>query len=141
MNSGIEAELPRRHGVVIVLQRGRRFLIGQRALHKPAGGYWTQVSGKVEPGETQRQAVVREAMEELGCVVNPLHKLQELPSANGQFQLHYWRAEIVEGEPRICDDEIRELRWLTVAELRTLSPVFREDLDLFEKLEGAPARG
>lgn len=121
-------------GVVIVLQRETRFLVGQRAAHKPAGGYWTQVSGKLEPGESQQQTVVREAMEELGCVVRPLQKLQELPSANGKFLLHYWRAEIVEGEPAICDDENEELRWLTLAELRTLSPIFQQDVDLFESL-------
>lgn len=124
----------RRDGVVIVLQRNQRFLVGQRAAHKPAGGYWTQISGKVEPGETQQQTVVREAMEELGCVVRPLQKLQELPSANGKFLLHYWRAEIIEGEPAICDDENVQLRWLSVSELQTLSPIFSEDVQLFEKL-------
>jgi 8-oxo-dGTP pyrophosphatase MutT (NUDIX family) len=124
----------RRDGVVIVLQRGERFLIGQRAAHKPAPGYWTQVSGKREPGETLEQTVVREAMEELGCLVRPVHKLQELPSANGKFLLHYWATEIVQGEPAICDDEIEELRWLTVAELAELAPVFQEDLDLLERL-------
>ena len=128
------AATSRRDGVVIVLQRNQRFLIGQRAVHKPAAGYWTQISGKVEPGETQQQTVVREAMEELGCVVRPLQKLQELPSANGKFLLHYWRAEIVEGEPAICDDEIVALQWLTVAELQALSPIFREDVQLFQKL-------
>ena len=121
----------RREGVVIVLQREDRFLIGQRAAHKPAAGYWTQVSGKLEAGETQQQTVVREAMEELGCVVRPVKKLQELPSANGKFLLHYWRAEIIEGEPAICNDEIDELRWLTPAELKQLSPIFDEDVDLF----------
>ena len=124
----------RRDGVVIVLQRNQRFLVGQRAAHKPAGGYWTQISGKVEPGETQQQTVEREAMEELGCVVRPLQKLQELPSANGKFLLHYWRAEIIEGEPAICDDENVQLRWLSVSELQTLSPIFSEDVQLFEKL-------
>ena len=129
-----EPTLPLREGVVIVLQRETRFLVGQRAAHKTAGGYWTQVSGRLEPGESQQQTVVREAMEELGCIVRPLQKLQERPSANGQFLLHYWRAEIVEGEPAICDDENQELRWLTVAELRSLSPIFQEDVDLFESL-------
>ena len=132
-----EADSPatsRRDGVVIVLQRSQRFLVAQRAAHKPAGGYWTQISGKVEPGETQQQTVVREAMEELGCVVRPQQKLQELPSANGKFLLHYWRAEIIEGEPAICDDENVQLRWLNVSELQTLSPIFSEDVQLFEKL-------
>ena len=124
----------RRDGVVIVLQRGERFLIRQRAAHRPAPGYWTQVSGKRELGETLEQTVVREAMEELGCLVRPVQKLQELPSANGKFLLHYWATEIVQGEPAICDDEIEELRWLTVAELAELAPVFQEDLDLLERL-------
>ena len=140
MDSTVDAPA-RREGVVIVLQREQRFLIGQRAAHKPAAGYWTQISGEVEAGETQQQTVVREAMEELGCVVRPTQKLQELPSANGKFLLHYWRAEIVEGEPAICDDEIRELRWLTVEELQALSPVFQEDVDLFERLLRETDRG
>ena len=121
-------------GVIIVLQRGDRFLVGQRAGYKPAAGYWTQVSGKLEPGESEQQAVVREAMEELGCVVQPLEKLQELPSANGKYRLHYWRTQIVEGEPGICNDEIEELRWVTVAELESMEPVFQEDIQLFKEL-------
>ncbi len=124
------------HGVIIVLQRGERFLVGQRADHKPAAGYWTQVSGKLEPGESEQEAVVREAMEELGCRVRPLEKLQELPSANGRYRLHYWRTEILEGEPSTCNDEINELRWVTVAELREMEPVFQEDIQLFQELLG-----
>ena len=127
------APIPR-DGVVIVLQREQRFLIGKRAAHKPAAGYWTQVSGKREPGESEEQTVVREAREELGCEVRALRKLQELPSANGEFQLHYWLAEIVEGEPAINDDELEELAWLTVQELAQRQPVFREDLELLGKL-------
>lgn len=123
-----------RDGVIIVLQRGERFLVGERAAHKPAPGYWTQVAGKVEPGESQPEAVVREAMEEIGCRVEPLEMLQIMPSANGHFRLHYWRSRILEGEPSICNDELEELRWVTVAELRQLTPVFQEDIDLFEQL-------
>ncbi len=131
-----------REGVIIVLQRGERFLVGQRAAHKPAAGYWTQVSGKVEPGESQQETVEREGMEELGCRIVALEKLQESPSANGKYLLHYWRSEILEGEPRVCNDEIDELRWVTVAELQELEPVFQEDIDLFQRLlEGAVFRG
>lgn len=127
-----------RDGVIIVLQRGQRFLIGERAAHKPAPGYWTQVSGKVEPGESQPDAVIREAMEEIGCRVKPLEKLQELPSLNGHFLLHYWRTDIVGGEPSICNDELEALRWVTVEELRQLEPIFQEDIDLFEQLLEKP---
>ena len=129
-------------GVIIVLQRGERFLVGQRAAHKPAAGYWTQVSGKVEPGEAQVDAVSREAREELGCDVRALEKLQQLPSHNGRYRLHYWRAELIAGEPAICNDELTELRWVTVKELRGMTPVFEEDIALFESLlKGREVRG
>ena len=118
----------------MVLQRGQRFLVGRRAPHKPAAGYWTQVSGKVEPGESQRATVAREAMEELGCRVRARELLRAMPSHNGKYRLHYWRVDLLEGEPAICNDELTELRWVTVAELRQLSPVFREDIELFETL-------
>jgi 8-oxo-dGTP diphosphatase len=121
-------------GVVIVLRRGSRFLVACRAPHKPAAGYWTQVSGKVEPGEDQRATVAREAMEELGCRVEARELLQVLPSHNGKYRLHYWRADILSGEPRITNEELTELRWVTVSELRGLSPVFLEDIELFDKL-------
>jgi 8-oxo-dGTP diphosphatase len=123
-----------REGVVIVLQRGVQFLVGQRASHKPAAGYWTQLSGKIEAGESQQQTVVREANEEIGCRVRAVEKLREAPSVNGQYLLHYWRAEIIEGEPVICDDELTELRWVTALELQLLSPVFQEDVDLMYAL-------
>lgn len=35
-------------------------------------GYWEQVGGKVEPGETQEAAVIREVKEEAGINVKPL---------------------------------------------------------------------
>jgi 8-oxo-dGTP pyrophosphatase MutT (NUDIX family) len=118
----------------MVLRRGDRFLVGCRAAHKRAPGYWTQVSGTVEPGETEPEAVKREAMEEIGCHVAAREKLQQLPSENGKYRLHYWRCEILKGEPAICNDELSDLRWVTVQELRQLRPVFQEDLDLFERL-------
>ncbi len=121
-------------GVIIVLQRGQRFLVGRRAAHKPAAGYWTQVSGKVEPGEAQVDTVAREAREELGCEVRALEKLQELPSYNGRYRLHYWRAEIRSGEPAICNDELTALRWVTLQELKAMAPIFEEDIALFEDL-------
>lgn len=121
-------------GVIIVLRRGDRFLVGRRAAHKPAAGFWTQVSGKVEPGERQPETVAREALEELGCRVEAVEKLQELPSHNGRYRLHYWRARILQGEPAISNDELTALRWVTVQELRGMSPTFDEDIDLFDRL-------
>ena len=81
-------------------------------------------------------------MEELGCRVAAREKLRELPSHNGRYRLHYWRVELLEGEPAIANDELTELRWVTVEELRAMSPVFDEDIMLFRMLvEGGQQNG
>jgi mutator protein MutT len=49
-----------------LLQRDGRWLIGQRPAHKRHGGHWEFPGGKVEPGETDAEAMARELREELG---------------------------------------------------------------------------
>ncbi|MEP3072226.1 8-oxo-dGTP diphosphatase MutT [Maricaulis sp.] len=43
-----------------------RILIARRPEGKPMAGYWEFPGGKIEPGETPEQTVVRELREELG---------------------------------------------------------------------------
>ena len=53
------------HVVAALVRAGDRFLICQRPAHKTRGLLWEFVGGKVEPGETGQQALVRECREEL----------------------------------------------------------------------------
>ena len=46
-----------------------RFLACQRPAHKARGLLWEFVGGKVEPGETREQALIRECQEELAVTV------------------------------------------------------------------------
>jgi 8-oxo-dGTP diphosphatase len=46
-----------------------RVLIAQRPAGKQMGGLWEFPGGKMEPGETPEQALIRELAEELGIVV------------------------------------------------------------------------
>ena len=52
-----------------VVERGGRFLICQRPLHKRHGGLWEFPGGKCEPGESDADAARRELQEELGVAV------------------------------------------------------------------------
>ncbi len=55
------------HVVAAVIVDGRgRYLVAERAAHKHQGGCWEFPGGKVEPGETEVQALSRELMEEIG---------------------------------------------------------------------------
>lgn len=48
-----------------------KFMICQRPKNKKRGLLWEFVGGKVEPGETKEQALVRECREELAITVAP----------------------------------------------------------------------
>jgi 8-oxo-dGTP diphosphatase len=114
--------------VVAVIRRAGRFLFVRGASHGPGGGYWAPVSGKVEPDESQEEAVRREVREELGVEAVAVTKVGELLTADGSYRLHYWRTTIVRGEPRIESDEATALRWLTLEQLRDLHPTFEDDV-------------
>ena len=56
--------------VVALIWNGDKFLICQRPAHKARGLLWEFVGGKVEPGETKEQALVRECQEELAVILS-----------------------------------------------------------------------
>ena len=54
---------------VAVVEQDGRYLIGRRPHGVPLSGLWEFPGGKVEPGETPREAAARECLEETGCEV------------------------------------------------------------------------
>lgn len=52
--------------VAAIIERDGKILLAQRPAHADQAGLWEFAGGKVEPGETQPQALVRELREELG---------------------------------------------------------------------------
>ncbi len=123
----------RAHAVVAILRKADTFLFVKRSDYlEAASGYWCPVSGRVEAGETQADALRREVREEVGLEVVAVKKVREIPSHDGLFVLHFWTTEIVAGEARICSHEATELRWVTVAEMRRLQPVFEEDVQILK---------
>ena len=56
--------------VAALIWDGNRFLICQRPAHKARGLLWEFVGGKVEPGETKEEALIRECREELAVTVS-----------------------------------------------------------------------
>jgi 8-oxo-dGTP diphosphatase len=97
-----------------VLDAGR--LLAARRTAPPAlAGRWELPGGKVEPGETPQDALVRELREELGVTVEPLERVPGAwPLTNG-LTLHVWTARLLSGTPRPLQDH-DELRWLLPAE-------------------------
>jgi 8-oxo-dGTP diphosphatase len=120
--------------VVALIQRGDKVLFVQRSsFARGAVGYWCPVSGRVEADETQEEAVVREAREEVGLEVVAVRKVAELPTPDGRYRLHYWTTKVKCGDARPISREVAALRWVTLEEMRELKPTFKEDLEVVEE--------
>ncbi|MGW0986799.1 NUDIX domain-containing protein [Streptomyces sp. NPDC002486] len=120
--------------IVAVLRRGERLLAIRRGPAVARPGYWQPVSGKVEPDETQEQAVVREAHEEVGLTVVPEAKVWESETDDHRFRLHWWTARADSGDVLPDPGEVAETRWVTPREFLALDPVFDGDREFFERI-------
>lgn len=103
--------------VAALIWRGDRFLACQRPANKARGLLWEFVGGKVEPGETHPQALIRECREELGVTITVGEIFCQLTHVYPDLTIHLtlFHAAIPEGEPRKL--EHHDLRWLTVGEM------------------------
>jgi 8-oxo-dGTP diphosphatase len=125
------------HAVVAIIRRGDRFLMVRRADHLPAGaGHWSPVSGRIEEGETEEEALRREVREEIGLDVVADRKVAVLPTTDAAYVLHYWTARVQGGRASVVSDEVSELRWVTIAEMDRLQPRFEEDVAIVRALLG-----
>ncbi|MFG3495072.1 (deoxy)nucleoside triphosphate pyrophosphohydrolase [Streptomyces sp. NPDC047928] len=94
-----------------VVDRGR-LLAARRSAPPALAGRWELPGGKLEPGETPEQALVRELREELGVEAEPGERIPgEWPLGPG-YVLQVWTARLLSGEPRPLEDH-DELRWLS----------------------------
>jgi 8-oxo-dGTP diphosphatase len=107
-------------GAVIKDAAGRLLLI--RRGHEPGAGLWSLPGGRIEPGETDQQAVAREIMEETGLRVacGRLVGAAELPGLDGAVvEVRDYLATVTGGELAAGDDAA-DVRWVTAAELADL---------------------
>lgn len=120
--------------VAALIWRGDRFLACQRPAHKARGLLWEFAGGKVEPGETRQQALIRECREELGIELAVgelfMELIHEYPDLTVRLSL--FNAAIAEGEPKRI--EHNDLRWITVEEIDAL-PFCPADEEILSKLK------
>jgi 8-oxo-dGTP diphosphatase len=112
-----------------ILDRGR-LLAARRSEPDALAGGWELPGGKVETGELDELALVRECREELGVVIATQRRVGGDWPMPGDALLRVWTATVVKGVPRPLQDhsEVRWLRpgeWYDVAWLAADLPVVR----------------
>ena len=92
----------------------------QRTPGKPCAGQWEFPGGKVEPGESPRQALEREMHEELGIETLSPRPLLTLPFdyPHARVWLEVFMVDSFAGE--VTGREGQSTRWLTPTEIRQL---------------------
>lgn len=94
-----------------------KFMICQRPAHKARGLLWEFVGGKVEPGETKEQALIRECQEELAVTLSVGEVFMDVVHEYPDLTVHLtlFNAIILEGIPQML--EHNDIRWIAVEEI------------------------
>lgn len=112
-------------GAVIIDSLGRLLMIKRG--HEPGAGLWSLPGGRVEPGETDAVALVREIREECGLEIVPgkLAGRVRRPAGSGpawdgaMFDIRDYLATVTGGSLQAGDDAA-DARWVTAPELDAL---------------------
>jgi 8-oxo-dGTP diphosphatase len=103
-------------GAAIV--RAGRVLAARRAGPPALAGGWEFPGGKVEPAESERDALIRECREELGIEIRVGERLGD--AMDGRIRLALYACTAGAEDPQPLEDH-DELRWLTASELHGVS--------------------
>ena len=110
--SGIMTEV-----VAALIWNKDKFMICQRPETKSCALLWEFVGGKVEPGETKEQALIRECQEELNITLSVGDVFTEVVHEYPDITVHLtlFNAEISEGVPELL--EHNDLKWIPPSEI------------------------
>ena len=106
------------HVCAAVIREKGRILVSSRPAGKAAAGKWEFPGGKMEPGETPGECIVREMKEELGVEVIPLDTIFDFVHfyPAGAVHLNFIRCVRKEGSEPVAK-EGQEFRWAALDEL------------------------
>ena len=107
-----------RYVVAALILKGDSVLICQRRADQPMAHKWEFPGGKMEPGESAEQALVRELQEELSIraeIGSRVVRLRHTYRSGGAVDLQFFVVHQFEGE--LCNNIFQQMRW---CELRNL---------------------
>ena len=125
--------------VAALIWNGDKFMICQRPAHKARGLLWEFVGGKVEPGETKEQALLRECKEELAITLSVGDVYMDVVHEYTDIKVHLtlFNAAVADGVPQKL--EHNDIRWIRANEINDYE-FCPADEDILKKLQLELAR-
>ena len=120
--------------VAALIWRDGRFLACQRPAHKTRGLLWEFVGGKVEPGETRVQALIRECQEELAVTLEVGEIYMEVDHVYPDMTVHLvlFHPTLGSQEPKMLGHN--DIRWITPSQIPEYA-FCPADVDILAKLQ------
>ena len=121
----------------LFIREDRKILLGLRAPSKKVWpSHWDTIGGRVEPGESLDDALIREVQEEVGVTPTRYRIIaivqERQPEIYGQALHHVYAVTGWQGgEPANVCDEHTELKWFDVSEMRQLTNIVDSDYPRF----------
>jgi len=116
---------------------GQEFLLAQRPEGKVYAGYWEFPGGKVEPGESVREALIRELQEELGITVTACSPwlTRQFTYPHATVRLHFWRVTAWDGEIGITAPlEHAAVNWEKCGKSASVTPILPANAPILKAL-------
>ena len=117
---------------------GTEYLLARRPEGKVYAGYWEFPGGKVEPGETLREALVREIQEELGITIDRAYPWLscEFTYPHATVRLKFFHVISWHGE--VAPIEHSGFVWVKIGNSAPVSPVLPANGPILRALELPP---
>ena len=107
-------------GAIVTDEQGRLLMIKRG--HEPGAGLWSIPGGRIEPGETDAEALVREMLEETGLTVQVGRLLGTVqrPGLDGAILDVRDYAATVTGGTLAAGDDAADARWVRADDLNAI---------------------
>jgi 8-oxo-dGTP diphosphatase len=114
----VNSTLPTKHiGIAVIWNQSGQISIAKRKIGGSMGGLWEFPGGKIEPGETVAECIIREIREELGIEIAVGAHLISIEHTYPTFELiaiaHH--CQHISGIPQPIESD--EIRWVNVSDL------------------------
>lgn len=108
-------------GAIVLDEEGRILLV--RRANPPSRGLWSIPGGRVEPGESDEQAVVRELAEEtglVGVVEREVGTVRRSAPSGGTYVIRDYVIDVVDTRTVVAADDADDAGWFTSRDLGAL---------------------